>query len=106
MDLRNLFKKKNDTPIQIEPNQPAPVDVVDHGEDRPVETPEKRVYPISVGEFFPLKGFMFQVTNVNDHGFTSRVCGVTKSREKEYREYKKKLQEKNKNDQAGGVGNA
>jgi hypothetical protein len=33
---------------------------------------------IQKGEYFPLKGFWFQVTDVKEKGITARVSGVTK----------------------------
>jgi hypothetical protein len=34
--------------------------------------------PIKPGEYFPFKGFMFQITEVTKEGFTAKISGVTK----------------------------
>ena len=39
---------------------------------------EKKGRPIQVGEYFPWKGFMFQITEVTKEGFTAKVSGVTR----------------------------
>jgi len=103
MGIKDLFKKKDFDPVPQVKKVEAAQEISSEklSEERPIQEPVKKAYPVIIGEYFPWKGFMFQVTNVNDHGFTSRVCGVTKLREKEYAEYKKKMQEKSKQEETG-----
>lgn len=93
MSIRELLfgKKKEPTPAELQATV-APT-AVDHGEERPVEHPNVIRYPVNKGDFFPLNGFMFQVTNVNQHGFTCQVTGVTKKMQKKFDAYKAKKQE-------------
>lgn len=82
-------KKKEPTPEQLQATVPPEVAAPPANAPLVVEQPIR--YPIEVGEHFPWKGFMFRVAEVNDHGFSAIVAGVTKARKAQLEAKRKEL---------------
>lgn len=78
MKLLDKFRAKIRPPVQLQTATNEPVDLLNES-DPPIEKTTYQI-PIAVGEYFPWKGHIFQISEVTPMTFSANLVGLTRRR--------------------------